>query len=113
MYKLCMNQSLHLYINETNNNNQDYNYVQVINFSTQKLLFIYHTESVNGIATCFSLNGSRTHLASMPDNLTDITSSCKPPTTTIPNKLEFRGLVKNFLKFENVCKQCSHHYHQQ
>lgn len=40
MYKLCMNQSLHLYINETNNNNQDYNYVQVINFSTQKLLYL-------------------------------------------------------------------------
>lgn len=94
MYKLCINKSLHLYITEINNNNQDYKYVQVNNFSTQKLLFIYHMESVNGIATCFSLNGSRTHLASIADNLIDITSSCKPPTTTIPNKLDCRGLVK-------------------
>lgn len=53
MYKICMNQSLHLYITETNNNNLDNNYVQVKNFTTQKLSL--HTESVNGIATFFFL----------------------------------------------------------
>lgn len=66
------------------------------NFSTQNYFFIYHTESGNGIATCFYLNGSWTYLASMADNFIETTSLCMPPTTAIPNKLDCRGLVKKF-----------------
>lgn len=83
--------------------------MSVNNFWTQKQPFFYHTESVNGIVTFFFLNGSRTRFASMVDNLTDIRTLWKPPTTTIPNKHDCRGLVKKFSKV----RKCTHHYHQQ
>lgn len=65
---------------------------QWITFQHKNYFFIYHTESVNGIATCVYLTGSMTYLASMADNLIEITSLCMPPTTSIPNKLDWRGL---------------------